>query len=132
MRLRLMAATRSSVDEPIERVSFVGVDGARTLLPRHVDFVSALVPSIFSFVPDEGETRYLAVDAGLVVKVGEEVLASTENAVEGPGLGELEETIAGEFAGREERERSTRTTLARLESSILRRFLELGETLARG
>lgn len=126
-----MTPTRIVLDEPIERVSFMGEEGARTLLPRHLDFVTALVPSVLSYLPHEGETQFMAVDAGLLVKVGDEVLVSTENAVQGPGLGQLQQTIAREFAGREERERSNRTTLARLELSILRRFLELGDSLAR-
>ena len=126
-----MMPTRILVDEPIARVSFVGEDGARTMLPHHIDFVSALLPSILLFVPEGGEEQFMAVDVGLIAKAGDEVLVSVENAVRGPGLGSLQETIEREFAGREDRERSTRTTLARLESSILRRFLELGEHLAR-
>ena len=43
----------------------------------------------------------------------------------------VNQTIEREFAGREDRERSTRITLAKLESSILRRFLKLDEQLAR-
>ncbi len=131
MILKVMVPTRIVLDEPIERVGLVGEDGARTLLPRHVDFTTALVPSILSYVPDGGDEQYMAVDEGLICKAGEEVLVSVENAVQGPGLGDLQETIAREFAGRDERERSTRATLARLELSILRRFLELGDQLAR-
>ena len=126
-----MTPTRIAADEPIERVSFVGEDGARTLLPRHLDFVSALLPSILSLTPVGGEEEFMAVDQGLVCKAGDEVLVSTESAVRGGGLGQLQETVAREFTGQDERERSTRATLARLESSILRRFLELGETLGR-
>jgi len=131
VRLKVMTPTRIAADEAIERVSFVGEDGARTLLPRHLDFVSALVPSILSLTVVGCEEEFMAVDQGLVCKAGDEVLVSTENAVRGGGLGQLQETIAREFVGQDERERSTRATLARLESSILRRFLELGETLGR-
>ena len=95
------------------------------MLPRHIDFVAPLAPGLLSFVDAGGEERFLAVDEGMLVKHGTEVLVSTRQAVQGADLGTLRQTIGQEFRQLEDREKLTRTALARLESQIVRRFMEL-------
>ena len=58
-------------------------EGSFGLLPYRLDCVAALVPGILVYETEaEGEV-YLAVDEGLLVKTGLEVLVSVRNAIGG-------------------------------------------------
>lgn len=143
MRLRITTPTRVVVDRQVEKVVAEAVDGSFCLLPRHIDFVTALLPGLLAYVPEgavgEGaagpdgrrkEERgevFLAVDRGILVKRGHRVEVSTRQAVEGPDLGELRRRVREEFESLGELEVRARSALARLESSFVRRFLELSE-----
>jgi F-type H+-transporting ATPase subunit epsilon len=99
--------------------------GSFGILPHRVDCVAALAPGILTFeVENRGET-FLAVDEGILVKAGSQVLASVRNAIGGAELGELRQTVDREFLTLDERARSVRTVLAKLESDFARRLLEL-------
>ncbi|MGD9496014.1 MAG: F0F1 ATP synthase subunit epsilon, partial [Armatimonadota bacterium] len=104
-----------------------GADGARTYLPRHIDFVTAVLPSVMSWFTPDGEEHFAAIDEGVLVKVGNDLLISAAYAMRGEELGRLREAVEREFRERAGHERATRTALARLEASIVRRFMELGE-----
>ena len=68
---------------------------------------------------------YIAVDEGILVKTGREVLMSVRNAIGGSDLGELHDTICSQFLELDEQERNIRSTLAKLESGFIRRFAGL-------
>jgi F-type H+-transporting ATPase subunit epsilon len=124
--LKVVTPTRVVVDTHAEKVTVQGREGSRTYLPAHIDFSTVVVPSVMSWQPAEGEEQFAAVDEGMLVKVGDEVLLSTSYAVYGPPLGRLRETVEEQFSERGEREKTARTALAKLEASIMRRFMELG------
>ena len=63
-------------------------DGS-AILPKHIDFVTALVPSVLTFQPAGKPEEYLAVDHGILVKCGSDVTVSTRNAVRGINLEQL-------------------------------------------
>jgi F-type H+-transporting ATPase subunit epsilon len=98
-------------------------NGSFCLLPRHVDFAAALVPSILEITPSDGEEVFLAVDEGILVKRGPELLVSTWNAVEGR-LGELRGAVREQFRQLDEREQQARTALDHLEASLVRQIFE--------
>ena len=125
MRLKVLLPTRVLLDEDVKKVVAEATNGSFGMLPRHIDFVAPLVPGLLSFVDAGGEEQFLAVDEGMLVKHGTEVLVSTRKAVRGADLGTLRETIDQEFRQLEDREKLTRTALARIESQIVRRFMEL-------
>lgn len=97
-------------------------NGSFCLLPRHVDFVAALVPGILSLTAEDGEETFLAVDQGILVKRGREVLVSTWNAVQGV-LGELRQAVREQFRDLGEREQQARVALEHLEASLVRQIL---------
>jgi len=98
--------------------------GSFGLLPQRLDCAAALAPGILTYeTPDEG-TVYIAVDAGVLVKTGPEVVVSVRNAIGKADLGKLREAVQREFLNLDERERSARSVLAKLESGFIRRFLE--------
>ncbi|MGC9320016.1 MAG: F0F1 ATP synthase subunit epsilon [Armatimonadota bacterium] len=127
MNLKVVTPSETVVNERVEKVTVRAEDGSRTFLPRHIDFVTALVPSVMSFVPAGGAEQFVAVDEGILTKAGDDMLISVAYAVYGPELGSLRRTVEEEFAERGEREKMARTALAKLEASIVRRFMELGE-----
>jgi F-type H+-transporting ATPase subunit epsilon len=127
MKLKILLPTRILLDEEIHKVIAEGADGSFCLLPRHIDFVSALVPGILSFEPSSGGEAFVAVDEGILVKVGDEVLVSTRKAVRGGQLGELRKTVQERFERLDENEKAARSTLAKIEAGFVNRFLEIRE-----
>jgi len=131
MHLTVLLPTQVLVDEDAAKVIAEAENGHFCLLPRHVDYVAALVPGILMFLDHEGREQWLAVDEGVLVKCGNEVLVSAVNAVRGEALAGLRDTVASRFRQFDEEQRSARSALARLEAGALRRFIDI-EELARG
>ena len=127
MRLRILLPTHIIADTAARKITAIGRHGSFTLLPRHVDFLAALVPGLLAYEPPDGEEAFAAVDGGLLVKYGRDVLISTRRAVVGADLSTLRHTIEQEFLAIDERERVTRGVMARLEADFIRRFLDLGD-----
>lgn len=128
MRLRLHLPRQVLIDTAVRKVRADARNGAFTLLPRHIDFVTALEPGLLAFetTHDEG-VKYVAIDQGILVKCGEEVLVSTLNALHGPELGRLEQAVREKFRRQTEREMASRAAVARLEADFIRHYLHLGE-----
>jgi F-type H+-transporting ATPase subunit epsilon len=84
--------------------------------------VAALAPGILVFETEaEGEVC-MAVDEGVLVKTGDDVLVSVRNAIGGMDLDKLHEAVEREFRNLDEQEKSVRSVLAKLESGFVRRF----------
>jgi F-type H+-transporting ATPase subunit epsilon len=125
MSLKILLPAEVFLETKVARIVAEGGDGSFCLLPRHIDFVAALVPGIFSYESTSGEEVFLAVDEGVIVKYGSEVLVSTRNAVRGPDLGQLERTVVEKFKALDERARVARSAVAKIEANFVRRFLEI-------
>lgn len=112
------------MNQEVTKVTAEAENGYFCLLPRHIDFVAALVPSIFSFEPLKGKEEFLAIDEGILVKSGPEILVSTKNAIRGPDLGSLKQTVEEQFQTFSDQEKKVRSALAKIEASFIRRFLK--------
>ncbi len=100
-------------------------EGSFGLLPHRLDCVAALAPGILLYETDtEGEV-FLAVDEGVLVKAGPDVLVSVRQALGGTDLGRLRDAVEQEFLGLDEHEQSMRSVMAKLEAGFLRRFAGL-------
>ena len=97
-------------------------EGSFGILPHRLDCVAALAPGILTYETEEDGTVYLAVDEGVLVKAGADVLVSVRRALEGKDLGQLRDLVKQEFLTLDEHEQSVRTVMAKLESGFLRRF----------
>ena len=87
------------------------------------DCVAALAPGILTYEnAAEGEV-FVAVDEGVLVKTGLDVLVSVRNAIGGTDLGHLHEAVDREFLNLNEREQSVRSVMARMESDFIRRLV---------
>ena len=127
MKLKVLLPTKILLEEEVSKITAEAENGSFCLLPRHIDFVTALVPGILIFVSVRGEEKFLAVDEGILVKSGVQVLVSTRHAVQSSDLGLLQETVEKQFRVLNEREKVTRSALAKLEVNIVRQFMELGK-----
>ena len=124
MHLKVLIPTSVFLDEEVEQVSIEAEDGARTLLPRHVDFTAALTPGILSYTAD-GAEQFLAVDGGMFVKAGQEVLVSTPAAIATGSLEDLHRTVQDSFERLDEQAERAQMALFKLESDFVRRFLDV-------
>ncbi len=129
MKLKVILPTKILLNEEVSKVIAEAENGSFCLLPRHIDFVTTLVPGILAFVTVAGEEKekFLAVDEGILIKRGGEVLVSTQHAVKGDELEILRQTVEKQFRVLDEREKQTRSVLAKLEASSIRAFINLGE-----
>lgn len=130
MELSLLLPDRVLLSEPVSKVIAEAENGSFCLLPRHIDFVAALVPGLLMFVDETKTERFAAVDEGVLVKRGREVLVSTRHAVLGEDIESLRGTVRDEFLSIDSRERNARSALARLELDLIQRFAELGEAVS--
>ncbi|MDP3090535.1 MAG: F0F1 ATP synthase subunit epsilon [Nitrospira sp.] len=106
--LRIVAGTREG--------SSVG------LLPHRLDCVAALAPGILLYETEADGEVYVAVDEGVLVKTGADVLVSVRNAIGGMNLDQLRQAVEDEFLNLDEQEKSVRSVLAKLESGFIHRF----------
>lgn len=127
MRLKIALPTGLLYDGEISKVSAEALNGAFTMLPRHIDFVTSLVPCILFFETEGEHNRevFFAVDKSILVKRGPDVLVSTRNAVRSEDLESLRRTVTEHFEVMDEHERQARSALARMEADFVRRFIEL-------
>lgn len=125
MRLKVLLPSRVLVDETVEKVTAEAENGWFCLLPRHADFVAALVPGVLIFTAPGGAEGLVALDHAVLVKCGTEVLVSAWRGARGGDLGSLRHVVEREFLELDDRERAARSALARLEAGVVRRFVEL-------
>ena len=99
-------------------------EGSFGLLPHRLDCVAALAPGILIYENEaEGEV-YVAVDEGVLIKTGPDVLVSVRNAISGTDIRQLHETVEREFLNLDEREQRVRSVMAKMESGFIRRLAE--------
>ena len=103
----------------------VAQNGSFGILPNHIDFVTALVPSVLTLKTLEGEELVFGIDEGLLVKKGHVVDVAVRRGVMGDDLDTLRDTVRETFVEMDENERVARSALSRLEANMVRRFSEL-------
>ncbi len=97
-------------------------EGSFGLLPHRLDCVAALVPGILIYQSGSGGEVLVAVDEGVLVKTGMDVLVSVRRAIGGTDLGQLHAAVEKEFLTLDENEQSVRSAVAKLETGFLERF----------
>ena len=125
MNLKILLPSQVFAEETgVSRIVAETLGGSFGLLPHRLDCVAALAPGILIYENKaEGEV-YVAVDAGILVKTGLDVLISVRNAIGGTDLGQLSEAVEREFLNLNEREQSVRSVMAKMESGFIRRLAE--------
>jgi F-type H+-transporting ATPase subunit epsilon len=125
MILKIWAPAEHVLSEEVAKVKAEAENGWFCVLPRHVDFVTSLVPGILIYETPGGQTGYVAVDQGILVKCGPEVSVSARNAARGDSLGALEQTVSSHFRSVREKEQAALVFEAKLEAELVRQLLEV-------
>jgi F-type H+-transporting ATPase subunit epsilon len=108
----------------VSRIVAETSEGSFGILPHRLDCVAALAPGILTYETKEDGTVYVAVDEGVLVKYGPDVLVSVRQAIGGTDLGRLHEAVKHEFLTLDEREKTVRTAVIKMESALIGRFAE--------
>jgi len=126
MNLRVLLPFQVFADKTgVSRIVAETREGSFGLLPHRLDCVAALTPGILTYESEaEGEV-YVAIDDGVLVKTGPDVLVSVRRALAGTDLGQLHDAVEHEFKTLDEREQGVRAVMAKLEAGFLHRFASL-------
>jgi F-type H+-transporting ATPase subunit epsilon len=106
----------------VSRIVAETQNGSFGLLPHRLDCVAALVPGILIYETPAGGEVFVAVDAGVLVKTGTDVLVSVRRALGGTDLSQLNEAVEKEFLTLDQNEQSAQAVMAKLETGFLHRF----------
>jgi F-type H+-transporting ATPase subunit epsilon len=125
MQLKILLPSRVfRVIENVTRIVAEARPGSFGLLPQRLDCVAALAPGILTYATEGTGDVHLAVDEGVLVKTGAAVVVSVRQAMGGADLGQLRQAVEKEFVTLNERQKTVRTVVAKLESGLIRRFAE--------
>ena len=100
-------------------------EGSFGLLPHRLDCVAALAPGILTYETEADGEVFVAVDEGVLIKAGSDVLVSVRRALGGTDLGQLRAGVEREFLTLDKNEQSVRSAVAKMEAGFLRRFASL-------
>lgn len=123
MNLKILLPFQIFADEAeVSRVVAETRAGSFGLLPHRLDCVAAIVPGILVYeTPEKGEV-FMAVDEGVLVKTGTNVLVSVRHALRGTDLHQLQDSVEEQFLMLSAQEQSDRAIMKKFESGFLRRF----------
>lgn len=126
INLKILLPFRTFLEKKVvKRIVAQTLEGSFGLLPQRLDCTAALAPGILTYETQEDGVVYVAVDQGVLVKAGTDVLVSVRNAIGGTDLDKLHESVKREFLNVDEQEKSVRSALAKMETGFIRRFVEL-------
>lgn len=125
MHLKIFLPFQIFADESgVSRIVADTSIGSFGLLPHRLDCIATLRPGILIYENESEGEVYVALNEGVLMKTGQDVLISTRNAIMGKELGRLHEAVEREFLNLNEKEQSVRSVMAKMESSFIRRFAE--------
>ena len=128
MRLTIYQPSDVFLDETVTKVLGESPAGGFAILPRHIDMATALVPGILTYETGHGKETFLALDGGILVKHEDQVSIAPRMAIRGD-LGALRSAVDKFIDEVDEKERKTRSAVARLEADLVRRFVEFGKNV---
>lgn len=125
MTLKILLPFRIFAEQKaVTRIVAETRQGSFGILPHRLDCVAALEPGILTYENNGENEIYVALDEGVLVKSGQDVLVSARNAIAGTDLRQLREAVEREFLTLDEQEQSLRSVMAKLESNFVRRFAD--------
>lgn len=95
------------------------------LLPHRLDCIVSLVPGILIYETETEGEQVVAVDAGILLKIGADVQVSVSRAFGGMALAQLRERVAQEFLSPDSQAQEVRAVMAKLESGLIHSFIRL-------
>lgn len=125
MTVTLRLPTQTLFEGHAVQMTGMAPNGSFGILPNHMDFVTAIVPSVMTLRLADGSEEIFGLDEGLLVKKGHQITVCTLRGVRGDNLSTLQNTVEASFIQMDEDERQARAALSRLEADMVRRFAEL-------
>ncbi|AEP31460.1 F0F1 ATP synthase subunit epsilon [Glaciecola nitratireducens FR1064] len=89
--------------------------------------MAPLPPGILAFTTEKKDEVFVALDEGVLVKTGADVLVSVRNAMMDADLEKLRDVVEKEFLAMDEQALQVRRVMAKLESSFLHRFAKINK-----
>lgn len=109
----------------VSRIVVNSTQGFVGFLPNRLDCAVALEPGILTYESQDSGEVFIAVDEGVLVKTGLDVLISVRDAITGVDLDTLHEAVLQRFVKESEQEVNMRFALSKLESGFIHRFAQL-------
>lgn len=125
MTLTVLLPDECLFEGSVTKIVADGVDGRRGFLPKHIDFVLPLSTGVVSCRLSDGSERFFAVHRGVLVKKGPEVTIATPAATVATSMDALPAGVLQSFTDEDEQERISRGAMARLETVLLREFMDM-------
>lgn len=126
MNLKILLPFRIFIEtKNVSSITIETSEGSYGMLPHRLDCVAALVPGILTYEIESEGPKYVAVDEGVMIKAGPQVLVSVRNAVGGADLGKLSDQVKKDFNKLDESKIKVRSVMARLEGGFIYRFDKL-------
>jgi F-type H+-transporting ATPase subunit epsilon len=123
MRLKVLLPFRVFADKTdVTRIVAETRDGSFGLLPRRRDCVAALVPGILTYESEADGEVFIAVDEGVLVKIGDAVRVSVRRASGGADLASLRDAVQRDFLTLDALALAARAASQKLESGFVGRF----------
>jgi len=123
MQLKVLLPSQIFADKTgVSRIVAETREGSFGLLPHRLDCVAALVPGILTYETQTDGEVFVAVDEGILIKTGSDVLVSVRRAHAGKNLGQLRDDVEKEFLTLDEESKVVRSVMAKLETGLLRRL----------
>lgn len=123
MHLKVLLPFQIFVEKTqVQRIVVETLAGSFGLLPHRLDCVAALVPGILIYQNEAEGEAFVAVDEGVLVKAGADVLISVRRAAGGTDLGRLRAVVEKEFRTLTDQEHDARRATEKLESGFLSRL----------
>lgn len=123
MRLEVLLPYRVFVDKiDVFRIVAETREGSFGLLPRRRDCVAALVPGILTYESVADGEAFVAVDEGVLVKIGDVVRVSVRRATGGVDLARLRDAVQRDYLTLDALELAARAATQKLESGFVGRF----------
>jgi F-type H+-transporting ATPase subunit epsilon len=121
----LLPYGRFALVSDVTRVVAMTPMGSFGILPHRLDCAAVLSPGLLTYATPAAGEVHIAIDSGVLVKTDAEIVVCVRRAISGADLGALRQAVEQEFLALSEREKTIRSTLAQLESGLIRRFIEL-------
>jgi F-type H+-transporting ATPase subunit epsilon len=123
MQLKILLPFRVFAEKTgVSHVVAEAREGSFGILPHRLDCVAVLAAGILTYETESEGEVFVAVDEGVLVKTGGDVLVSVRRALGGTDLGQLHDAVKQEFLALDENEQNVRSVMAKLETGFLHRF----------
>jgi F-type H+-transporting ATPase subunit epsilon len=108
----------------VTRIVAESIQGSFGLLPNRLDCAAALVPGILIYETPTGGTVYLAVDNGVLVKTGADVLVSVHRAIGGADLSALHQAVKQQFLVLDVQQKAVRAAVIKMQAGLIGRLVQ--------